>query len=42
MTNNLTELDKILLEILDRIIVEDSSERWKNSKFLNQRKISIG
>ena len=41
MTNDLTELDKILLEILDRIIVEDSPERWKNSKFLNQRKISI-
>ena len=41
MTNNLTELDKILLEILDRIIIEDSPERWKNSKFLKQRMIQI-
>ena len=41
MTSNLTELDKILLEILGRVIVEDSPEKWKNAKFLNQRKISI-
>ena len=39
MTDSLTELDKILLEILDRIIVEDSPE--KNAKFLKQRMTQI-
>ena len=41
---NLTtySFNKVLHQIhKSRIIIEDSPERWKNSKFLNQRKISI-
>lgn len=41
MTNQNKYLDNLLLEILDRIVVEDMPEKWKNAKFLKQRMIQI-
>ncbi|MDR2411823.1 MAG: hypothetical protein LBD88_04625 [Candidatus Peribacteria bacterium] len=41
MTNNITELDAIAINILDNIVVEDMPEKWKNSKYIKQRMIQI-
>ena len=41
MTNQNKYLDNLLLEILDRIVVEDMPEKWKNAKVLKQRMIQI-
>ncbi len=41
MIDNLTELDKKLIEILDAIVLEDSPERWRGAKFMKQRMIQI-
>lgn len=41
MIDNVSELENKLIEILDEIIIEDSPEKWKNSKFIKQRMIQI-
>ncbi|MDR2526388.1 MAG: hypothetical protein LBC92_00750 [Rickettsiales bacterium] len=41
MINEMSELERKLIEILDNIVVEDMPEIWKNSKFLKQRMIQI-
>ena len=37
----MNDLEAVLVTLLDRMVIEDMPEQWKNAKFLNQRKIQI-
>lgn len=37
----MNNLEEILIDLLEEMVIEDMPENWKNSKFLNQRKIQI-
>jgi hypothetical protein len=41
MTNNISEIEQKLIDILEKMVIEDMPDMWKNSKFLKQRMLQI-
>lgn len=37
----MNDLEKMLVELLDDMIIEDMPEQWKNAKFIKQRRLQI-